>query len=107
MRILPKFLAAFVASAFALTAFGAAPAQAAKDPAKASKSFLDQLNFHAAGPITTAASVTLGQTTTSAPASDRCPTTDSTLERHRFGHSFSGFSIITLHPVHQHLKCTA
>ena len=34
MRILPKFLAAFVASAFALTAFGTAPAQAAKDPAK-------------------------------------------------------------------------
>ena len=33
MRKLPKFLAAFVASAFALTAFGAAPAQAA-DPTK-------------------------------------------------------------------------
>ena len=42
---------------------------AASDPARASKSFLDQLNFHAAGPMTTAASVTLGQTTTSAPAS--------------------------------------
>ena len=42
---------------------------AAKAPASLSKSFLFQLYFHAAGPITTAASVTLGQITMSAPLS--------------------------------------